>query len=118
LRHAGLRHAGPALVGVLFVVFAAPSVKALGAEIGRWNDAARLRDAILGQVAGNAGLSRCRSFSTVALADNVEGAYVFRNGLDLALAARRGGAPTVGTPTDRCQISWMAERVVLVTALP
>src|SRR6202040_2871231 len=44
----------PALIGVLFLVFAVPSVGALGAEIGRWNDAARLRDAILAQVAGNA----------------------------------------------------------------
>ncbi len=109
------RDSAPALIGALFLVFAVPSMSALGPEIGRWNDAARLRDAILDQVAGDAGLARCRTFITEALADNVEGAYVFRNGLEQALAARRSGASTGSAPTDRCQIRWLASRIVVVT---
>jgi hypothetical protein len=112
------RDSAPALVGVLFLVFAVPSARALGAEIGRWNDAARLRDAILDHVAENADLARCRSFTTAALADNIEGAYVFRNGLDQALAARRAGASTSGAPTARCQLSWLGDDRAVVTAVP
>jgi hypothetical protein len=118
----------PALIGVLFLVFAVPSVRALGAEIGRWNDAARLRDAILAQVAGNADLAGCRSFTASALADNVEGAYVFRNGFVQALAARRGGAPTgrpaeperatVKAPTEHCRLSWLGDRAIVTAADP
>jgi hypothetical protein len=120
-------HSASTLIGVLFLVFAAPSVSALGAEIGRWNDAARLRDAILAQVAGNADLAGCRSFTASGLADNVEGAYVFRNGLVQALAPRRGGASTgrpleparatPKAPAEHCQLSWLGDRAI-VTADP
>jgi hypothetical protein len=106
----------PVLIGALFLVFAAPSVRPLGAEIGRWHDAARLRDAILGQVARDADFARCRSFTAEALVDNVDGAYVFRNGLEQALGARRGGGSTGREPTNRCQVSWLGDRIV-VTAV-
>jgi hypothetical protein len=110
------RDSAPVLIGALFLVFAAPSVRPLGAEIGRWNDAARLRDAILGQVAGDVDFARCRSFTAAAPVDNVDGAYVFRNGLDQALGSRRGGVPAGRESTDRCQVSWLGDRVV-VTAV-
>jgi hypothetical protein len=109
------RNSAPVLIGALFLVFVAPTVRPLGAEIGRWNEAARLRDAILGQVAEDADLARCRSFTAAALVDNVEGAYVFRNGLDEALGARRGAGSTGREPTDRCRVSWQGDRVVVTT---
>jgi hypothetical protein len=112
-----LRTLAPALIGVLFLVFAVPSVMALVAENARWNDAGRLRDAILGQVVENGDLASCRSFTVAALADSVDGAYVFRNGLDQALAARRAGESTGRAPTERCLLTWVGGRAV-VTAVP
>jgi hypothetical protein len=51
-----------------------------------WRDAAQSRDALLGAISQAAQRERCSTVAVVDVPDNVDGAYVFRNGLAEALA--------------------------------
>ncbi len=66
-----------------------------------WQSAAKLRDSLLSQAYQIAETVPCRTVTIANAPDNVSGAYVFRVGLDIALAA----VPTnpEGTP---CSLRW------------
>jgi hypothetical protein len=90
----------PAFVAAMLVV-ALPVFPAFRYEVRRWQEAARARDAILTRAAGEPALLRCESFVASAAADNVDGAFVFHNGLAQAL----GGAPA-GNERGGCRVAW------------
>lgn len=74
------------LLGVAIVAaIVLPSVGAVRAELSRWTRAAQARDTVISWGRENEVLQRCTRFVAAEQADNVEGAYVFRNGLREAL---------------------------------
>jgi hypothetical protein len=90
------------------LVLITPSLPAVAAETARWAEAARARDAILARVDSEVPPDGCASFVAEGLADNVEGAYVFRNGLAQASAIH--GHPLAEAPppttTTACEVRW------------
>jgi hypothetical protein len=103
---------GPSLfvVGALVGALAVPSVQALGPELRRWTYAADLRDRIVASYIGIMSSVRCRSVVTEGLADNIDGAYVLRNGFAQAVARRALMAS--GTEEFQCRISWTDHIIV------
>jgi hypothetical protein len=103
---------GPSLfvVGALVGALAVPSVQALGPELRRWTDAADLRDRIVASYIGIMSSVRCRSVVTEGLADNIDGAYVLRNGFAQAVARRALMAS--GTEEFQCRVSWTDHIIV------
>lgn len=99
------RSAAPAFAAALLALVL-PSFAAVRSEAMRWNAAARVRDQILATLDSQS-LSRCGSLAAEGLADNVEGAYVFRNGLSEAAAGRVGGAAGPSDSQGRCRVIWL-----------
>lgn len=83
-----------------------PSIAAVRSEAVRWNDAARVRDRMLAALDGPA-LSRCSVLTAEGLADNVAGAFVFRNGLREAAAGRAGAAASSSGRQEPCRLIWL-----------
>jgi hypothetical protein len=104
----------PAFVAMIMVL-ALPVLPAFRFELARWQEAARIRDAILAGAMGNVSVRRCGSFEAAGLADSVDGAFVFHNGLPQAL---RDVSGSVGgesqPPVARCRVAW-AEGELLVS---
>ena len=111
------RPLAPAVLAGVALVLMTPSLPAIRFEEARWKEAARARDAILGGIEQRAPIDGCGSFAAEGLADNVDGAYVFRNGLPQALAARR--RPPIETadgrrPSRACQVTWDGQALAIV----
>lgn len=79
--HTQAARIGAATMGVLVVVGAAITTRA---HLEPWLDARRERDRVLFQLIALP--PSCRQVASTAATDNVDGAYVFRNGLNEALA--------------------------------
>lgn len=90
-------------IGVLVVVLAGPSAAAIPDEVGRWHAAARTRDLVLAGLRSHPAAAECSSFQAEGPADNVDGAFVFRNGLSQAL----GHDPDKLGP--ECAVEWDGE---------
>jgi hypothetical protein len=101
----------PGLVAVLFVVLALPSVTAIRSEVARWSEAARLRNLILDSYIEVMSSARCRSFVVEGLVDNVDGAYVLRNGFSQAVATRASSYLDRGD-SYRCVVNWTDHIVI------
>lgn len=95
----------PAL-GSIVVALAVPPAVAIPDEVIRWHEAANVRDAIVREAVAHPSLASCGSFLAAGQADNVRGAYVFRNGLAEALGR-------TGASGARCAIEWNGERLTL-----
>jgi hypothetical protein len=103
------RPPAPVLFVAVLLAATAPTIPALSHEIRRWSEAARVRDAILARAREDRSLASCRSFVTAGQADNVDGAYVFRNGLVQALAAERSPGMRGLEPGRACRLVWNGE---------
>jgi hypothetical protein len=105
----------PLLAGIL-AIFIVPSAVAIRGEGARWTRAAQIRDRILDS-ANDIAAVPCGTIVTEGLVDNVEGAYVFRNGLTEALAAH-GRSALFGNPSAvRCRLTW-SDRLVVTRVEP
>ena len=78
------------------------------ADLARWRRAASTRDTILAIVRGDLDRLNCTTFSAEGIADNIEGAYVLRNGVTEALDLRNR------TPAGRCRLVEADGRVVVL----
>jgi hypothetical protein len=105
-----LRFLPSIIVAALVGAIAMPSVSAVGPELRRWTEAASLRDRILESYIGIMSSARCRSVVTEGLADNIDGAYVLRNGF--AQAVTRRALMASGAEEFRCRISWTDHIIV------
>lgn len=110
----GARHVSSSIAPILMalgvVVLAVPSLAATRAELARWNEAARLRDQILTGYVKVVPPDFCATFVAEGLVDNIDGAYVLRNGF--AQALKEMGAPTEPGAGSPCRISWTDHLVV------
>jgi hypothetical protein len=100
----------PVVVALGVVVLATPSLAATRVELARWNEAARLRDQILTSYVKIVPPDFCSTFVAEGLVDNVDGAYVLRNGFGQAL--KEMGAPIADAAGPPCRISWTDHLVV------
>src|SRR5262249_37927333 len=82
----------PLVVAFSVVVIAFPSLAATRGEVARWSEAAKLRDQVLSSFVQVVPPDFCSTFIAEGQVDNVDGAYVLRNGF--AQALREMGAPT------------------------
>jgi hypothetical protein len=104
-----------ATLALLVTCFMIPSIIAIRGEAGRWSDAARLRDAILASFVETVPPGHCGGIVAQGFVDNVNGAYVLRNGFPQALATR--GHPPLGAPAAACTVSW-TDRLLVTKGLP
>lgn len=77
-----------------------------------WRDAATTRDLVLESARHDRRLQTCRTVAIGRLPDVVEGAYVFRNGADLAFG--RVGLTLSANPPDGCRFDWDQKRQTLL----
>ncbi len=98
---------------VIFVVLIASAAVGVQWHLGAWREAAALRERVLAAAEGAMGTAPCSTVSLAAAPDSVRGAYVFRNGLAEAVAARAASrwdaAPAAGAPGD-CLFVWDGTR--------
>ena len=108
------RRFGPSLAPLIVVlgvvVLAIPSLAATRVELERWSQAAGLRDQILTSYVKVVPPDFCSTFVAEGIVDNIDGAYVLRNGF--AQALREMGAPTDPTAGSPCRITWTDHLVV------
>jgi hypothetical protein len=92
------------LVAAVVVLFAI----GVHVHLRPWHDAAQSRDALLGAIGHAAERERCSTVAVVDVPDNVDGAYVFRNGLAEALAQHGSLVRLVpagsGAASDACTV--------------
>lgn len=100
----------PVVMSIGVVVLAIPSLAATPAEIARWNEAAKTRDQILGSYVKVVPPDFCSTFVTEGVVDNIDGAYVLRNGFSQAL--KEMGSPTDPAAGSPCRVSWTDHLVV------
>jgi hypothetical protein len=100
----------PLIISLGVVVLSIPSLAATRVEIGRWNEAAQLRDQILGSFVKVVPPDFCSTFVAEGSVDNFDGAYVLRNGF--AQALKEMGSATVSVTGSPCRISWTDHLVV------
>jgi hypothetical protein len=72
-------------------VLALPFLPAIKSDLARWQAAAGRRDDVLVGVRDQASRLGCTTFVSEGEVDSVSGAYVFRHGLEEALARPDGG---------------------------
>ena len=77
----------------IVVVVAGSAAPATIADLGRWRRAAAARDTVLEVARRSLDRLECTTFSVEGGADNIDGAYVFRNGLVEALGLRERTPP-------------------------
>jgi hypothetical protein len=108
------RRFGPSLAPLIVVlgvvVLAIPSLAATRVELERWSQAAALRDQILTSYVKVVPPDFCSTFVAEGVVDNIDGAYVLRNGF--AQALREMGAPTSPGSGLPCRVSWADHLVV------
>ncbi len=100
----------PFAVAAGVIVVALPSLAATRVEIIRWSEAANLRDQILNSYVKVVPPDFCSTFVAEGVVDNVDGAYVLRNGFSQAL--REMGAPTDPTSGAPCRVTWTDHLIV------
>lgn len=81
------------------------------AHLDPWVRAAMLRDRIVA-AADRAGLRECADPRVENLPDNLDGAYVFRNGFPQALQLGRQPGVTPTPKPQSCQVRWDGEEMV------
>jgi hypothetical protein len=86
------------------------SVPAIRSDMARWRAAASTRDAILAQAPRRIAGSPCGGFVVEGLADNVDGAFVLRNGLPEALGMSGEGA--------QCRLAWDGTDLIVTPIAP
>ena len=64
-----------------------------GSERAVWRSAAAVRDQVLQEAANLRASGQCRDVTILQAPDSVSGAYVFRNGLEVALRAEAAASP-------------------------
>ncbi len=80
-----------------------------------WRQAAELRDRVLVAATDVLSQTTCRSATFDDLPDSVEGAFVFRNGFEEALAERMDvDVPARQPAADRCRFGWTGTAFVAV----
>ncbi len=77
-----------------------------------WQDAAVARDVLMRVARTDSRLRSCGTVSVRGLPDTVEGAYVFRNGADLAFAS--AGLTLSGAAAPPCAFNWDMGRAAFV----
>jgi hypothetical protein len=99
-------------LGALLIVVGMPAASALQDELARWTAAAQLRDAVLSSFVELIPASQCESIAVEGLVDNINGAYVFRNGFELAVRPR--ARIVVGGDQQRykCSVGWSGHLTV------
>jgi hypothetical protein len=97
----------PAAIGLIAGVLAVPCLPAIASDLGRWEAAAAARQSVLARAPEQAARAGCTSFAAEGEADNVSGAYVFRHGLEVALAIPEGG------PSVPCRVVMTSGEVVV-----
>jgi hypothetical protein len=100
----------PFVMALGVVVIAIPSLAATRVEVARWNDAAKLRDQVLTSYVKVVPPGFCSTFVAEGLVDNIDGAYVLRNGF--AQALKEMGAPTDPAAGSPCRVAWTDHLVV------
>jgi hypothetical protein len=91
---------------LVVALMAIQSVMVVRTETARWTEAARLRDAILESLLNAPAAERCDSMIAEGAVDNVEGAYVLRNGIRQAMAGRRGLELPTAPGVMQCVVNW------------
>ena len=89
----------------LIASIAAWWIIAVRSELGAWQQAAAVRDAVGQEVRVKVAQSNCRSVAVLNAPDSIEGAYVFRNGLTEALR-REVGVSLAVTDGPNCTVVW------------
>jgi len=92
------------LLGVIASI-AAWWIIAVRGELGAWQQAAAVRDAVEQEVRVKVAQSNCRSVAVLNAPDSIDGAYVFRNGLTEALR-REVGVSLAVTDGPNCTVVW------------
>ena len=92
------------LLGVIASI-AVWSIIAVRSELGAWQQAAAVRDAVGQEVRVKVAQSNCRSVAVLNAPDSIDGAYVFRNGLNEALR-REVGVSLAVTDGPNCTVVW------------
>jgi 4-amino-4-deoxy-L-arabinose transferase-like glycosyltransferase len=100
----------PVLIAAGVMVLAIQSVTASRFEVARWTEAAALRDRILTDYVRVMPSGSCGAIAAEGVVDNVDGAYVLRNGFAQALAEM--GAEASESAAPRCRVSWTDHLVV------
>ena len=90
------------------VAWMATSAGATRAHLGPWQEAARARDRALRSAQRVVRDAGCQAMVVQAPPDSVDGAYVFRSGLEQALGLPL--AATTPAQTRRCVLSWNGRR--------
>jgi hypothetical protein len=108
--------------GVWFLGTAALAFLVLSGAVGVrahqrfWRDAAASRDTLIDTARRDGRLRTCREIAIVGLPDTVDGAYVFRNGADIAFA--NVGLTLSRTASPSCTFEWDRERGVFLSEVP
>jgi len=99
------------LAAALLVGVIALNLWATRRQLGAWTRAADARDRVIAATLTNADVRRCGEIRLDSLPDNVDGAYVFRNGAPQAMAA--AGNVVVHDEADAaCRFRWDGLRLV------
>jgi hypothetical protein len=106
------RRLAAASLGALLIVVGMPAVSALQDELERWTAAAQLRDAVLSSFVELIPASQCESITAEGPVDNLDGAYVLRNGFMQAVSPR--ARIVVGGDRQRykCRVGWSGHLTV------
>jgi hypothetical protein len=105
----GTARLSPRLAGIAATVLIATYVLTLPVHLAPWRRAAELRDSVERAALTNPLIARCQSIHINTLPDNVEGAYVLRNGAREAF--RRDIAKHLSPTAARdCSFTWNAQR--------
>jgi hypothetical protein len=99
-------------IGVLLFVLAPPAVIAVQDELKRWTQAAQLRDAVLSAFVELIPGSQCASIVAEGPVDNVDGAYVLRNGFMQAVSSRARIVVGGSQERYRCTVGWTGHLTV------
>jgi hypothetical protein len=101
-----------ASLGALLIVVGMPGASALQDELERWTAAARMRDAVLSSFVELIPASQCESIAAEGPVDNINGAYVLRNGFMQAVEPR--ARIVVGGDQERykCRVGWSGHLTV------
>ena len=101
-----------ASLGALLIVVGIPAASALQDELERWTAAAQLRDAVLRSFVELIPGSQCESIAAEGPVDNINGAYVLRNGFMQAVSSRARIVVGGDRERYRCRVGWSGHLTV------
>lgn len=100
----------PLVISLGVVALVIPSLAATSVELARWSEAAKLRDQILTSYVKVVPPDFCSTFVAEGPVDNIDGAYVLRNGF--AQALKEMGAPLDPGSGSPCRVTWTDHLIV------